>query len=130
MGTVMARPAERSQRAYVEVAPKVPRRAMPPAITLDAQGAAQALSLSPRTIHPMAHSGELPSFRVDKRRLFAVAAIRDPGKAVQRHGLNRSRVPDEAMKPVWRSERFKHTCTHSHQAAIDSAKAQGGIETV
>lgn len=48
----------------------------PPAITIGVREAAQALCLSPRTVERMAQTAELPSFKVGRRRLFSVEALR------------------------------------------------------
>ena len=45
-------------------------------IAVDVRGAAQALAVSPRTIEAMAARGDLPSFRVGRRRLFEVEALK------------------------------------------------------
>lgn len=47
-----------------------------PRIALSIEEAARALSLSPRTVEELARRGELPAFRVGKRWLFAVQALR------------------------------------------------------
>lgn len=47
-----------------------------PPISVGAREAARALGVSARTVEALAAIGELPSFRVGRRRLFSVEALR------------------------------------------------------
>ena len=47
-----------------------------PRVSLSIEDAAVALALSPRNVEELARQGELPAFRVGKRWLFSVQALR------------------------------------------------------